>query len=111
MTDSLELSTVSPLEERGTSADRETLERELAHLIVTELRLEGVRPEEIDREAPLFDEGLGLDSVDALQLAVLLQRRYGARISDDDQVNRRIFASLRSLASHVLAAIAGRGAR
>jgi acyl carrier protein len=110
MTDSLRFSTAS-LDEGGTSADRETLEHELAQLIVTELRLQGVRSEEIDREAPLFDEGLGLDSVDALQLAVLLQRRYGARISDDDQENRRIFSSLRSLASHVLAAGVAREAR
>lgn len=76
-------------------------ERELAELIVTALNLEGVAPGEIDPEAPLFKTGLGLDSIDALELALEISKRYGFQLRSDDENNVRIFSSLRSLATHI----------
>jgi acyl carrier protein len=79
----------------------EALEQELRHLIVDSLMLQDVRPEEIDVDAPLFANGLGLDSIDALELALAIERRYKVRIAADDTRNRELFASVRSLAAHV----------
>lgn len=76
------------------------LESELARLIVAALTLE-VAPEEIAPEAPLFGEGLGLDSIDALELSLAIGKAYGVQLRSDDARNHRIFASLRSLAAHV----------
>ena len=76
-------------------------ERELAELIVTALNLEGVTPADIDPEAPLFKTGLGLDSIDALELALEISKRYGFQLRSDDENNLRIFRSLRSLAAHI----------
>jgi acyl carrier protein len=76
-------------------------ERELAALIVTALNLEGVAPEDIDPQAPLFKTGLGLDSIDALELALEISKRYGFQLRSDDENNVRIFSSLRSLAGHI----------
>ena len=76
-------------------------ERELAQLIVTALNLEGVNPADIDPQAPLFKTGLGLDSIDALELALEISKRYGFQLRSDDEENRRIFASLRSLSDYI----------
>ena len=76
-------------------------ERELADMIVSSLNLEDVKAEEIDPEAPLFGDGLGLDSIDALEIALEISKRYGLQIRAEDEENRRIFASLRSLSTHV----------
>jgi acyl carrier protein len=76
-------------------------ERELAELIVTALNLEGVSASDIDPEAPLFKTGLGLDSIDALELALEISKRYGFQLRSDDENNVRIFGSLRSLSAHV----------
>jgi acyl carrier protein len=76
-------------------------ERELAELIVSALNLEGVAPEDIDPEAPLFKTGLGLDSIDALELALEISKRYGFQLRSDDENNVRIFSSLRSLAAYI----------
>ena len=81
----------------------EGLEAELKKLIVEALVLEDIAPEEIETDAPLFVEGLGLDSIDALELAMALEERYGVKIEDDPDENRRIFASVRSLADFVSA--------
>jgi len=81
----------------------EALEREIKELIVQSLKLEDVRPEAIDSEAPLFVEGLGLDSIDALELAMAIRKRYGVRAEANDQKNREIFSSVRSLATFVAA--------
>jgi len=81
----------------------EILEAELKKLIVEALVLEDIAPEEIEADAPLFVEGLGLDSIDALELAMALEERYGVKIEDDPDENRRIFASVRSLADFVSA--------
>ena len=76
-------------------------ERELAELLVESLNLEGVDPHAIDPEAPLFNDGLGLDSIDALELALAISKRYGFQLRSDNEENRRIFASLRALSAHV----------
>jgi acyl carrier protein len=76
-------------------------ERELAQLLVESLNLEDVAPESIDPEAPLFNAGLGLDSIDALELALAISKRYGFQLRSDNDDNRRIFSSLRALAEHV----------
>ena len=77
------------------------LESELKRLIVEALVLEDISPEEIESEAPLFVEGLGLDSIDALELAMALEEKFGVKIEDDPDENRRIFASVKSLAEFV----------
>jgi len=79
----------------------ESLELELKHLIIEALALEDVAPENIESNAALFVEGLGLDSIDALELAMALEERYGVRIGDDPELNQQIFASLRNLAAYV----------
>jgi acyl carrier protein len=81
----------------------ERLEADLKKLIVEALVLEDIAPEEIETDAPLFVEGLGLDSIDALELAMALEERYGVKIEDDPDENRRIFASVKSLADFVTA--------
>ncbi len=77
------------------------MEQEVARLIVDSLNLEEVSPEDIEPEAPLFREGLGLDSIDALELALAISRAYGVQIRSDDENNRQIFASLRALTAHI----------
>jgi acyl carrier protein len=76
-------------------------EQELAHVIVDSLNLEGISPGDIDPDARLFGEGLGLDSLDMLELSMAVEQRYGVKLRSDDPDNARIFASLRSLSEHV----------
>ena len=76
-------------------------ERELAALLVESLNLEDVQPADIEPEAPLFNAGLGLDSIDALELALAISKRYGFQLRSDNDENRQIFASLRALSAHV----------
>jgi acyl carrier protein len=76
-------------------------EKELAGLIVSALNLEGVDPGTIDPDAPLFGAGLGLDSIDALELALEISKRYGVQLKAEDEDNKRIFASLRTLSAYV----------
>ena len=78
------------------------IEFELKKLIVTTLELEDVTPEAIESDAPLFVEGLGLDSIDALELAMVLEERYGVQLSEDPDENQKIFESVRSLAAFVV---------
>jgi acyl carrier protein len=84
-------------------AAQSEIELELARLIVSALNLEGVTPENIDPAAQLFGGPLGLDSIDALELALAISKRYGFELRSDDENNARIFASLGSLAQHVSA--------
>lgn len=77
-------------------------EHELAVLMVRSLQLE-TPVEAIDPVAPLFGEGLGLDSIDALELSLAISREYGIELRSDDERNGQIFASLRALADHVTA--------
>ena len=83
------------------SAPQTPAEAELARLLVESLNLEGVDAAGIDPEAALFGEGLGLDSIDALELALAISKRYGFQLRSDSGENRRIFASLRSLSEHI----------
>lgn len=79
------------------------LEAEIKELIVEALVLEDLNPADIVSEEPLFVEGLGLDSIDALEIAVVLEQRYGVTLDDDADANRERFASVRSLAQFVAA--------
>ena len=85
----------------------ESLEDRLKHLIVEALALEDVEPDEIVTEEPLFVEGLGLDSIDALELALAIQEEFGVVTSPDDERNREIFYSVKSLAEFITAHSAG----
>ncbi len=76
------------------------LEHELAVLLVEALNLE-VQAPDIAPTAPLYGEGLGLDSIDILEVALEVSRRYGFQLRSDDERNQQIFSSLRSLAAHV----------
>ena len=75
------------------------LEQEVKQLIIDVLQLEDVAVDDIDSDAPLFVEGLGLDSIDALELGVALQKRYGISLSAESEDTRRHFASVRALAA------------
>jgi acyl carrier protein len=84
----------------GAPAALDALESELAVLFVEALNLD-VKPADIDPAAPLYGDGLGLDSIDILEVALEVSRRYGFQLRSDDENNQRIFQSLRSLAAHV----------
>lgn len=77
------------------------LEQEIARLLVATLHLEDVAAEQIDPLLPLFGEGLGLDSLDMLEISMAIEQQYGVKLRSDDPDNKTIFASLRSLAEHV----------
>lgn len=82
-------------------SEQTAAERELAQLIVASLNLEGVASEAIDPEAPLFGGELGLDSIDALELALAVSKRYGIQLRSDNPDNRRVFGSLRALSGYI----------
>ncbi len=75
---------------------------DLKTLLIDGLYLEDITPADIDADAALFGEGLGLDSIDALEIAVMLDRQYGVKISSGDKRNPEIFASLNALAKFVV---------
>jgi acyl carrier protein len=77
------------------------LEERLKKMIVETLALEDVEPESIETEAPLFGEGLGLDSIDALELAVAIHTEFGVRTQENDPRNREYFHSVKSLAEFI----------
>ncbi|HBL7240329.1 TPA: acyl carrier protein [Serratia liquefaciens] len=79
------------------------LSTEIKQLIIDTLNLEGMTPEEIDAEAPLFGDGLGLDSIDALELGLALKNRYGVALSAESQDMRQHFYSVETLAKFVSA--------
>ncbi|HEY0334643.1 MAG TPA: phosphopantetheine-binding protein [Stenotrophomonas sp.] len=83
------------------SSQQTEAELDLAELLVESLNLEGVAPDSIDPEAPLFNEGLGLDSIDALELALAIGKKYGVQLRSGNDENRGAFASLRALSTHV----------
>ena len=78
------------------------LQQELAALFVQALNLE-VRPQDIDPDAPLYGEGLGLDSIDILEVALIVSKQYGIQLRADSQENQQIFRSLRHLADFIAA--------
>lgn len=77
------------------------LHNELKELIVDALALEDITAAEIETDAPLFVEGLGLDSIDSLEIAMVLEERYGVTLDDDPDTNKKIFESVRSLGEFV----------
>lgn len=79
----------------------EDLELRIKQVIVEALMLEDVKPEDIKTDEPLFVEGLGLDSIDALELAVALHSEFGVKTKADDERNREIFGSVASLAAFI----------
>jgi acyl carrier protein len=78
----------------------EEIREELKELLVVNLALEDITAEEIEDDAALFEEGLGLDSLDAVEIVVLIQRHYGLEIIDEEQA-REIFQSMNTLATWV----------
>ena len=85
-----------------TPGNEAALEREVAQAIVEALNLD-VRPEEIAADAPLYGDGLGLDSIDILEIALVISKKYGFQLRSDDENNVKIFHSLGSLAAHIAA--------
>ncbi|EJN09276.1 phosphopantetheine-binding protein [Herbaspirillum sp. YR522] len=79
----------------------QTLEEDIKELIIEVLQLEDIGPADIDSAAPLFGDGLGLDSIDALELGVALQKRYGITLSANSEETRKHFASVQALAALV----------
>ena len=75
---------------------------EVAAMVVTALNLD-MQPADIDPDAPLYGEGLGLDSIDILEVALVVSKRYGFQLRSDDENNLRIFSSLRKLTEHIAA--------
>ena len=82
-------------------SEQSPAELALAELLVDSLNLEGVAAAGIDPEAPLFGAGLGLDSIDALELALAISKTYGFQLRSDADENQRIFASLRALSAYI----------
>ena len=82
-------------------SQQSSAEHQLAQLIVDSLNLEDIDATAIEPEAPLFGDGLGLDSIDALELALAISKQYGFQLRSDNPDNRQIFASLRALSAHV----------
>lgn len=80
---------------------RPALVREIKELIIETLMLQDMTPDDIDEHAPLLVEGLGLDSIDVLELAMAINKRYGVKTKADDAQNRHIFASASNLAAFV----------
>lgn len=79
----------------------EHLEEKIKELIVDALALEDLSPEQIESTQPLFGDGLGLDSIDALEITMILEAHYGVVMDDDAEENQKRFASVRSLAQYV----------
>lgn len=80
---------------------REDIENTLKELIVSSLELEDVTPSDIETEIPLFGEGLGLDSIDALELGMAVKKRFGVTFSKDPGANKQIFRSVKTLADFI----------
>lgn len=82
--------------------DSEALRHEIKTLIIESLMLEDVQADDIADDMPLFGEGLGLDSIDALELAIAIDRHFGVTIEADDERNKEIFACINALAGHII---------
>ncbi len=85
----------------STASPPAALVREIKELIIEALMLQDMSPEDIDEQAPLLVEGLGLDSIDVLELAMAINKRYGVKTKADDAQNRHIFASVQNLATFI----------
>jgi acyl carrier protein len=84
-------------------ADLTEPQQELAELIIEALNLEDIGISDIEPNAQLFDGGLGLDSIDALEIAVAIARRYGVHLKAEDEETQAVFATLQSLSDHIIA--------
>jgi acyl carrier protein len=82
-------------------AEQTPAEHELAELIVSSLNLEHIKAGDFDPEKPLFGAESGLDSIDALELALAVSKRYGFQLRSDNDDNKRIFSNLRNLSAHI----------
>jgi acyl carrier protein len=82
----------------------DNIKQQIKELIINSLELEDIKPENIDDSAPLFKEGLGLDSIDALELGVALKRKFGVKFSAENTDNKKHFASVDALAAYIEAA-------
>jgi acyl carrier protein len=91
---------VSPLRQPAAPVSPATLSHEVAGLIVQALNLD-VAPADIDPDKPLYGEGLGLDSIDILEIALVVSKHYGVQLRADSEDNARIFGSLRHLADYI----------
>ncbi len=78
----------------------EEIKQKLKEMIIKDLKLPGVTPDQVDDDAPLFGDGLGLDSLDAVELVVLIQKRFGVQIADMDE-GKEAFQSINALASFI----------
>ena len=87
--------------------EKEALKLDLKKLIISTLNLQDVSPEEIKDDEPLFVEGLGLDSIDALELSVAIEKQYRIKLDDEKKV-RKAFASIDTLSNFVIAETTGR---
>lgn len=76
-------------------------EKEVAELILESLNLEDITLADIEPDAALFNDGLGLDSIDSLELAMAITQKYGFQLKSDDSNNAKIFSSLRNLTNHI----------
>jgi acyl carrier protein len=90
------------INQKPTSASAADLQREVAELMVESLNLE-VAPDQIAPDAALYGEGLGLDSIDVLEVALVVSKRYGLQLRANSENNRQVFSSLRSLADYIAA--------
>lgn len=77
------------------------LNQEIKELIISSLELEDISPDDIGDSEPLFGEGLGLDSVDALELGIALKKKYGVKFSSENSDNKKYFASVEALAEYI----------
>ena len=82
-------------------SDLSTFEHEIAELIINSLNLEDTQAEDIEPDEALFNEGLGLDSIDALELSMAISKQYGFQLRSDSKENAKIFSSLRSLSAYI----------
>jgi acyl carrier protein len=89
------------MDTNASAAAQTPAEQELAQLLVECLNIDWVKPDQIDPHAALFGGDLGLDSIDALELALAVSRHYGFQLRSDNPDNQRIFASLRELSAHI----------
>ncbi len=90
-------------EEAARGMSREEIEHELKVLIIDALKLDETSPQDIDSEAPLVSAGIGLDSIDVLELAMAVHKRFGVKTGTDDAENHKIYSSVRSLTEHIAA--------
>ena len=82
----------------------DTIKQQIKELIVSALELEDIKPENIVDSEPLFGEGLGLDSIDALELGIALKKKFGVKFSSENTDNKKHFASVDALAAYIEAA-------